>query len=195
MASYFDQWNQSAVRSSQPVDQRYGIVLESGDLVSSLIVPLNAVYLGKNVFQNHLRSWRSDRSDRGSRINVNRTKFEIHLDVQHFDANEITVKINGNTIIIEGDHQEKHDQHGSVTRQFKRKYLVPSGHNMNKATSILSNEGTLIVSVPRKDDDVEEHVIPILQGVSQDEQNDKNVDEQQQGEEKCEDDQGDEKKA
>ncbi|KAB0797309.1 hypothetical protein PPYR_08303 [Photinus pyralis] len=196
MASYFDQWNQSVVRPSQPVDQRYGVVLESGDLVSPLIIPLNAVYLGKSVSPNYQSSWRSFRYDRRSKVNVNRNQFEINLNVQHFDANELTVKITGNAIIIEGNHDEKHDQHGSVSRQFKRKYLVPNGHNVNKATSVLSGDGILIVSIPRNESVVEERVIPILQGESQDEEQDKRLDEQRsQADEKCEDDQVDEKKA
>lgn len=78
----------------------------------------------------YLRPWQRCNSlfkqDSGSTLNVNEDKFEIILDVQQFSPNEITVKVTDKYIIVEGKHEEKQDEHGYISRQFTRRYLLPS---------------------------------------------------------------------
>lgn len=49
----------------------------------------------------------------------------MNLDVTHFKPEEIGVKAMGNRVIIEGKHEEKEDEHGSIQRYFKRTYMLP----------------------------------------------------------------------
>ncbi|XP_053686974.1 protein lethal(2)essential for life-like [Sabethes cyaneus] len=77
-------------------------------------------------------------------------KLQINLDVQQFSPNEITVKTVDNNIIVEGKHEEKQDEHGFVSRQFVRRYLLPSGHDSKDVTSCLSSDGILIITAPKK---------------------------------------------
>ncbi|KAK4886471.1 hypothetical protein RN001_002742, partial [Aquatica leii] len=192
MSSYFDQWNSSIVRPSHVTDQRFGVVLDSGDVVSPLIVPLNTVYIGKGLVPNYSRPWRSQlgRSDKGSTVITNKNKYEINLDVQQFEPNEITVKVNGNNVVVQAHHEEKQDQHGSISREFLRKYWVPNGYNLNKVSSNLSSDGVLTITVTRCDDVNEDRVIPILQtgvAVERNESDNENV-------KKCDDDKRKEKR-
>ncbi|KAJ8963110.1 hypothetical protein NQ318_018575 [Aromia moschata] len=50
---------------------------------------------------------------------------QVILDVQQFAPNEIVVKTNGNSIIVEGKHEEKQDEHGFISRHFVRRYVLP----------------------------------------------------------------------
>lgn len=52
--------------------------------------------------------------------------FQVILDVQQFSPQEITVKTTDKYIIVEGKHEEKQDEHGYISRQFTRRYQIPS---------------------------------------------------------------------
>ncbi|GMR54332.1 hypothetical protein PMAYCL1PPCAC_24527 [Pristionchus mayeri] len=43
-------------------------------------------------------------------------KFAVSVDVSHFKPDEIKVNLNGNELTIEGEHEEKTDQHGTIKR-------------------------------------------------------------------------------
>lgn len=91
--------------------------------------------------------------------------FQVNVDVQQFAPDEITVKTSGdNSIIVEGKHEEKHDEHGSVSRHFVRRYVLPKGHDINQVVSHLSSDGVLTIKVPTADPAGGDHkVIPITQ--------------------------------
>lgn len=76
--------------------------------------------------------------------------FSIRLDVAHFEPQEITVKLDGGSIVIEGRHEEKQDEHGYISRQFSRKYQLPKDVEEEKISSSLSSEGVLTVTAPKK---------------------------------------------
>lgn len=78
------------------------------------------------------------------------------MDVQQFKPEEINVKVIGNNVIVEGKHEEQKDEHGWISRQFTRKYLVPEQCDIEKLTSSLSTDGVLVINAPRKDLPLEE---------------------------------------
>lgn len=75
--------------------------------------------------------------------------FQVSMDVQHFQPNELTVKIVDQTIIVEGKHDEKEDGHGFISRQFVRKYQLPKGFKAEEVTTSLSSDGILTVKAPK----------------------------------------------
>jgi len=75
---------------------------------------------------------------------------QVILDVQQFSPNEITVKTVDNCVIVEAKHEEKKDEHGFISRQFVRRYVVPSSHDLLSITSSLSSDGVLTISAPKK---------------------------------------------
>lgn len=87
-----------------------------------------------------------------SEITNDSSQFQVRLDVSHFLPSEVTVKAldGGKTVLIEGRHEEKQDEHGFVSRQFTRKYLLPSDADLDKISSALTPEGILTVSAPKK---------------------------------------------
>jgi len=77
----------------------------------------------------YLRPWQKNslqKQESGSTLNIDSEKFEVILDVQQFSPSEITVKIADRFVIVEGKHEEKQDEHGYVSRQFSRRYQLPS---------------------------------------------------------------------
>lgn len=74
--------------------------------------------------------------------------FQVSMDVQQFNPSEITVKTNENSVLIEGKHEERQDEHGYISRQFTRRYTLPPGYDPNAITSELSSDGVLTVKAP-----------------------------------------------
>lgn len=84
-------------------------------------------------------------------IVVDKDQFQANIDVQQFKPEEITVKLEGDsTVIVEGKHEEKQDEHGYISRQFVRRYVLPADCDIQKLKSKLSSDGVLIISAPKK---------------------------------------------
>lgn len=149
-------------RPSRLLDQHFGC----GLLPEELLEPLTSSPLDWLRPSIYYRPWRTALSniDTGSTISKDKEKYEISLDVQQFAPEEITVKTADNSIVIEGKHEEKEDEHGYVSRQFVRRYALPYGHDMKDVVSSLSSDGVLTVTAPRKAGNVEEErVVAISQ--------------------------------
>ena len=86
-----------------------------------------------------------------STVKADKNQFQVSLDVQQFAPEEINVKVVDRTVIVEGKHEEKQDQHGWVSRQFVRRYLIPEQCDIDQVVSKLSSDGVLSITVPRKD--------------------------------------------
>lgn len=74
--------------------------------------------------------------------------FQVSVNVQQFKPNELTVKVVDNHVVVDGRHEERLDDHGLISRQFQRKYLIPKGIDSKYVTSSLSSDGILTVSAP-----------------------------------------------
>ncbi|KAJ8679696.1 hypothetical protein QAD02_015483 [Eretmocerus hayati] len=97
----------------------------------------------------------AERASGWSMIKNDKDKFNIALDVQQFQPEEINVKIVDNYIVVEGKHEEKHDDHGIISRHFVRKYMIPEECDLEKASSSLSSDGVLTISAPLKPEALE----------------------------------------
>lgn len=80
-----------------------------------------------------------------STIDSKKDKFKVILDVQHFKPNEISVRVNDREIIIEGKHEERQDDHGFISRQFIRRYILPKECPPDTVISSLSSDGVLTI--------------------------------------------------
>lgn len=74
--------------------------------------------------------------------------FQVSVNVQQFKPNELTVKVADNHVVVDGRHDERFDEHGLISRQFQRKYLIPKGIDSKYVTSSLSSDGILTVKAP-----------------------------------------------
>lgn len=91
-------------------------------------------------------------------------KFQVKLDVEAFKPEEIKIKAisDQNTIEIEAKHEEKQDEHGFISRQFLRRFVLPKGHDLKAVVSSLSEDGVLTITAPRTTQELaQEKTIPV----------------------------------
>ena len=88
--------------------------------------------------------------------------FSVKLDVNHFEPEDMTIKVVGNELIVNGKHGERLDDNGIVSREFTRRYELPKDIDLERITSKLSNEGNLMIEPPLKQKEApKQTVIPI----------------------------------
>lgn len=161
-----DWWNDDDFgRTSRLLDQHFGLGLRKDDLLNTY----SHIQPRSSLFRNYIRPWSAtgalQRQESGSTIQQDKDKFQVILDVQQFAPNEITVKTSGNSIIVEGKHEEKQDEHGFISRHFVRRYVLPADNDINDVVSSLSSDGILTVTAPKKSlqQPSGERVVPITQ--------------------------------
>merc|ERR1711963_985976 len=79
------------------------------------------------------------------------TKLEISLNTAGYQPSELSVNVGDGELVIEGRHEER-SQTGEmmVSRQFRRQYGLPPHTKLNQVVSNLSQDGVLVVTVPKE---------------------------------------------
>nr|XP_019552811.2 protein lethal(2)essential for life [Aedes albopictus] len=161
--SFFRNWVNTSLRASRMLDHHFG---PTNDLLNSMRMAAAAqTALLDEMTNSFARPWYTRPSDSESLVKIANNKFQINLDVQNFSPEEISVKATDDSIIVEGKHEERQDEHGFITRHFVRRFMLPAGHDRDGIVSSLSSDGVLTISAPIKEDLQKEHVkaIPIAQ--------------------------------
>ncbi|CAJ1070566.1 heat shock protein beta-1-like [Xyrichtys novacula] len=100
-----------------------------------------------------------------SEIQTGQDSWRISLDVNHFSPEEITITTKEGYLLISGNHEERQDEHGAVSRCFTRKYKLPQGVDLQHISSSLSTDGVLSVEAPTPgtspSDSASEIVVPV----------------------------------
>ncbi|MEQ2191722.1 hypothetical protein XENOCAPTIV_001691 [Xenoophorus captivus] len=108
---------------------------------SSTISP----YYRHSLFRNLLDSSNSGISE----VRSDRDKFTVYLDVKHFSPDELSVKVTDDYLEIQGKHGERQDDHGYISREFHRRYRLPSAIDQLAITCTLSADGLLTLTGPK----------------------------------------------
>ncbi|XP_043910857.1 heat shock protein 30C-like [Protopterus annectens] len=91
--------------------------------------------------------------DPGSRIQNDEKGFSLSLDLKQFSPEELTVKVAGRKVTVEGKHEMKSEDGETVfsyeCNQFKKEVLLPEDVNSEEVTCLLSHNGELIIEAPR----------------------------------------------
>ncbi|KAK3917413.1 DNA-dependent protein kinase catalytic subunit [Frankliniella fusca] len=149
-----EQDHRAGARPSRLLDQHFGLGLTRDDL--NLVPSVAAASPLHSMLQPHLRShylrpWRLARQNSGSSsLAVDNNQFQVSLDVQQFAPSELSVKVSERSVLVEGCHEERADEHGYISRQFKRRYLLPEDADTEAVSSALSSDGVLTITVPNK---------------------------------------------
>ncbi|KAG8191336.1 hypothetical protein JTE90_006082 [Oedothorax gibbosus] len=89
-------------------------------------------------------------------------QFQVSLNVSQFKPDEIQVKVVDNYVEIHAKHEEKSDDHGFVSREFTRRYVLPRSCQGDLVTSSLTPEGVLTIEAPKKAlEDVQKNERPV----------------------------------
>ncbi|XP_034972969.2 heat shock protein beta-6 [Zootoca vivipara] len=83
-----------------------------------------------------------------SEMKMDKDKFSVLLDVKHFSPEEMSVKVIGDYIEVHAKHEERPDEHGYISREFHRRYMIPKGVDPAAITSALSPDGVLSITAP-----------------------------------------------
>lgn len=76
---------------------------------------------------------------------INKDGFHASVDVHQFAPKDISVKIVGDSVVVEAKHDERRDQHGHVSRQLIRRYDLPKGFHPDHVVPELSSDGVLTI--------------------------------------------------
>ncbi|XP_027235959.1 alpha-crystallin A chain [Penaeus vannamei] len=125
-------------RPSRLFDQHFGASMAPEDVS----VPSSSLYM---------RSRRPPKERSGvSQLSQDQDKFMMCLDVQQFTPDELKVRVVEGVVEVEGKHEERADEHGSISRHFLRKYRLPEDVMMDMVGSTLSPDGVLTIEAPKK---------------------------------------------
>ncbi|KAL6463388.1 hypothetical protein MHYP_G00277790 [Metynnis hypsauchen] len=138
---------------SRIFDQHFGEHIPE----SEALTPYPSLYFSRPSFFR----WPSWVESGLSEMKMEKDRFTINLDVKHFAPEELAVKIVGDYIEVHAKHEDRQDDHGSISREFLRKYRLPTGVDPASITSSLSSDSILMVTAPRKTSDAPERPIPI----------------------------------
>lgn len=89
--------------------------------------------------------------------------FQLALDVSSFKPEEISVKVKDRDVFIEAKHEEREDEHGFVSRQFTRRFMLPDEYDPDTISTYLNADGKMTVKAlkPKVDVSVKERIIPV----------------------------------
>ena len=150
----FSHWWEDLDRPHHVHDQHFGLGLHQDQLLSPRHMEAY-VQPHERYLTHYVRPWteilQSNKKRGMSTVEADKDKFQVTLDVQQFRPEEIDVKVVDKYIVITAKHEEKPDEHGWISREFTRKYLVPEQCDVDQVQSKLSVDGVLTITAPRKD--------------------------------------------
>lgn len=74
----------------------------------------------------------------------------MEMNVSQFSPEELSVNLKDRDLVVEGHHEERNDEFGTIERHFVRKYRLPEDAHLENIQSNLSKEGVLQVMAPKK---------------------------------------------
>merc|ERR1712198_261805 len=90
------------------------------------------------------------------------SKMEISLDTYGYKPDELKVSAGKGVISVKGKHEEKSEAgHVMVSRQFSKTYSLPQNANPEDVVSNLSQDGILVISVPKREQIMDSRSVPI----------------------------------
>lgn len=86
-----------------------------------------------------------------AKVSYDQDKFEVEFNVKDYTPEELSIKTEGDILIVLAKHETKTENGGSyVSKQFEQRFSLPSGVKPEKISSSLSKDGYLTVSAPRE---------------------------------------------
>ncbi|XP_015178479.1 PREDICTED: protein lethal(2)essential for life-like [Polistes dominula] len=161
----FSNWWEDLERPHRLFDQNFGVGLYPDQLLDPTV---QEEFLRMPTLERRMkplfyyRPW-AELLRRGSNVNegtstvkADKDKFQVVLDVKQFKPDEINVKVTDKYVVVEAKHEEQKDEHGWISRQFTRKYMIPEQCDIDQVSSSLSSDGVLSITAPRKEKMIKE---------------------------------------
>jgi len=151
--SFEDSWSNSekSVTEINDKKQNNSSVVPSGNSsgLRSLLMPRN--WMMPKLFDDNLSSMMEMKDSNLLSMKNDDAKMEISLNTSGYKPSELKVNVADGEISIEGKHEEKSEEgHTMVSRQFSRKYTLPAGAKLAEVESNLSQDGVMVITVPKE---------------------------------------------
>ncbi|XP_040578901.1 uncharacterized protein [Lepeophtheirus salmonis] len=86
-----------------------------------------------------------------AKVSYDESKFQIELNVNGFKPEDLSIKTEGDVLIIHARHESKKETGGNFkSNEFEQRFSLPSGVKPELITSRLSETGLLTVTAPRE---------------------------------------------
>eukprot|EP00096_Caligus_rogercresseyi_P013477 TRINITY_DN611_c0_g1_i2.p1 TRINITY_DN611_c0_g1~~TRINITY_DN611_c0_g1_i2.p1 ORF type:complete len:481 (-),score=170.90 TRINITY_DN611_c0_g1_i2:1016-2458(-) len=86
-----------------------------------------------------------------AKVSYDESKFQIELNVHGFKPEDLSIKTEGDVLIIHARHESKPESGGNFkSNEFEQRFSLPSGVKPELITSKLSESGFLVVTAPRE---------------------------------------------
>ncbi|XP_047363728.1 protein lethal(2)essential for life-like [Vespa velutina] len=147
----FSAWWTDLDRPYKLMDQNFGLGLYPEEFrIIDRFYPLPLP--NRAVSDLYYRPWANlfKLDDHDGIINMDKHTFKIMIDVHQFKPEEISIKVVNRYLVVEGKHEERRDEHGFISRQFVRRYLLPNQVDADKVSSYISTDGILTITAPIK---------------------------------------------
>lgn len=144
--------------SSRLYNQDFGMAMRPDLSLEELLYPYDKLLRNRDLLSLYYRpaeellrlaAISNDRGISGMRIADG--KMQVTLDVRQFKPEEVEVKVVGKYIVVKGNHEEKLDESGLVSRQFVRRYAIPDTVDVEQIKSTISSDGVLMIQAPLKE--------------------------------------------
>merc|ERR1712142_1195112 len=151
--SFEDSWSNSekSVTEINDKKQNNSSVVPSGNSsgLRSLLMPRN--WMMPKLFDDNLSSMMEMKDSNLLSMKNDDSKMEISLNTSGYKPSELKVNVADGEISIEGKHEEKSEEgHTMVSRQFSRRYTLPAGAKLAEVESNLSQDGVMVITVPKE---------------------------------------------
>ncbi|GBM40201.1 Protein lethal(2)essential for life [Araneus ventricosus] len=134
-------WWEANIRPKQILNQKFATVLSDEDLSDADI----HVHKG---FKIRPRMPASMKASGSSEVKIDKDGFQVSLNLDEFELGELSVKKFDRFVEVHGKHGEKRDQYGLVSREFRRRYMVPYNCDIEALTSSFSTDYKLTIKAP-----------------------------------------------
>jgi len=164
--SDLSEWMLNQQRQFQEFDRSFGTNMGFGDSFDGFFTPFSRSSLALQSHQPTLPSpphshstnmipdrtlVRSGEMEPKAAVTYDQDKFEVQFNVEDYTPEELSIKTEGDVLIVVAKHLTNPDNAQSfVSKQFEQRFTLPSGVNIEKIASSLSKDGILTVSAPRE---------------------------------------------
>ncbi|KAL3097156.1 hypothetical protein niasHT_029479 [Heterodera trifolii] len=97
-----------------------------------------------------LWDWPLQHKDGVVRVHNGHDRWEVGLDAAFFRPDEIEISLAGDHLFVYCHHEERSDEHGSISREIKRSYKLPDDVDTATIRSHLTLQGILRVTAQKK---------------------------------------------
>merc|ERR1712142_180926 len=102
-----------------------------------------------------------------ARVSIDEEKLQVEFNVQEYKPEELSLKTEGDVLVVLGKQEVKEGGQTFVSKQFEQRFSLPSGARPDNISSALSKDGVLTVTALRDPPAIKGRSKPAIEGSGQ----------------------------